>query len=103
MLKNIKREGISFRNAASQFNVPKSSLRDRVTGRVIHDKKNRAETKLTPDEEKFAADLIETNKHGYVKSKEIVLYMATQIALKQGETISGECLSAMLWKGVLKR
>ena len=100
----FKAGGISFRNAASQFNVPKSSLRDRVTGRVIHGKKNGAETKLTPaDEEKLAAYLIETSKQGYGKSKEIILFMATQIALKRGKTISGGCLSDMWWKGFLKR
>ena len=95
---------ISFRNAASQFNVPKSSLRDRVTGRVIHGKKNGAKTKLTQtDKEKLAAYLIETSKQGYGKRKEIIIFMATQIALKQGKTISGGCLSHMWWKGFLKR
>ena len=100
----FKSGGISFRNAASQFNVPKSTLRDRITGRVIHGKKNGAETKLThEDEEKLAAYLISSSKQGYGKSKETILFMATQIALKRGKTVHGGCLSDMWWKGFLKR
>ena len=66
----FKSGGISFGNAASQFNGPKSTLRDRITGCVIHGKKNGAETKLThADEEKLSAYLIDSANKAMGKGK----------------------------------
>jgi len=54
------------------------------------------------DEKKLAAYLIDVSKQGYRKSKEIILYMATQIAIKRGKEVKG-CLSEMWWRNFLKR
>ena len=42
---------LSIRKAAAEFNVPKSSLGDRIHGRVQHGKKNGPDTPLTPADE----------------------------------------------------
>ena len=96
--------GISFRKCADQFNVPKSTLRDRITGRVVHGTKNGPESKLsTEDENKLAAYLIDTSRQGYGKSKEIIMFMATQIAVKRGKKVLEGGLSEMWWRSFLKR
>lgn len=96
--------GMSKRAAAQQFNVPRSTLLDRLSGRVEHGSRSRPETFLTASQEnQLAAYLIETNKQGYVKSKEIILFMATSIAKKNGKVIKGGSLSKKWWSGFLKR
>ena len=96
--------GISFRKCADQFNAPKSTLRDRITGRVVHSTKNGPETKLSAeDENKLAAYLIDTSRQGYGKSKEIIMFMATQIAVKRGKKVPEGGLSEMWWRSFLKR
>lgn len=77
--------GILFRKCAMQLNVPKSTMRDRITGRVAHGTKDGPETKLTAEDEKKLAYLIDLSKQGYGKSKEIIMLIATQIAMKQPE------------------
>ena len=68
----FRASGISFRKCADQFNVPKSTLRDRITGRVVHGTKNGPETKLSAeDENKLAAYLIDTSRQGYGKGKKL--------------------------------
>ena len=93
----------SVRKAAADFSVPKSTLGDRISGRTEHGNKSGADQILTTeDEKKLAAYLIDVIKQGYGKSKEIILYMATQIAVKRGKEVKG-CLSEMWWRNVLKR
>ena len=103
---------LSWREAYPSGSVPlsstyvpkKSTLRDRTTGRVVHGKKNGPDTKLTEeDEAKLAAYLIETSKQGYGKSKEIIMFMATQIAKKRGKKVPEGGLSEMWWRSFLKR
>ena len=97
------KDGESVRKAAMDFNVPKSTLGDRVSGRTEHGKKSGPEQILAlEDEKKLAAYLIDVSKQGYGKSKEIILYMATQIAIKRGKEVKG-CLSEMWWRNFLKR
>ena len=97
------KDGESVRKAAMDFNVPKSTLGDRVSGRTEHGKKSGHEQILAlEDEKKLAAYLIDVSKQGYGKSKEIILYMATQIAIKCGKEVKG-CLSEMWWRNFLKR
>ena len=47
----VTREGLSFRRAALQFNVPKSSLGDQVSGRVAHGTMSAPSKYLTDAEE----------------------------------------------------
>lgn len=72
------KDGESVRKAAMDFNVPKSTLGDRVSGRTEHGKKSGPEQILAlEDEKKLAAYLIDVSKQWHVKSKEIILCMAT--------------------------
>ena len=35
-IKAVNEEGMSVRRAASEFNVPRSTLNDRINGKVVH-------------------------------------------------------------------
>lgn len=103
-IESVRGGGKSIREAAAEFNVPKSTLGDRVKGRVVHGAKNGPKTLLTKeDEEKLAAYLIDVSKKGYGKSKEIIIFMATQMAVKRGKEVKGGILSEKWWRGFLKR
>ena len=53
-------------------------------GRIVHGTKNGPETLLIKeDEERLAAYLIDVSKKGYGKSKGIIIFMATQMAVKR--------------------
>ena len=47
--------------------------------------------------------MIDFSKQGYGKSKEIIMFMATQIALKRGKNVPEGGLSEMWWRGFLKQ
>ena len=50
-LESVRSGDKSIREAAAEFNVPKSSLGDHIKGRVIHGKKNGPETLLNKEDE----------------------------------------------------
>lgn len=104
-VQSVRSGKLSIRKAAAEFNVPKSSLGNRVNGRVEHGKKNGPDTLLDPaDEAKLAAShLTYVSKHGYGRSKEIVMRMATHMAEKRGKQVKGGCVSEKWWQNVLKR
>ncbi|KAK3730439.1 hypothetical protein QZH41_003000 [Actinostola sp. cb2023] len=91
------------RKAATTFNVPRSSLNDRIQGWVLHGSKSSPEKMLTSDDEKLAKYLIFASNQEYGKSKEIIIFMATSIAKKRTKIIQGNCLSEKWWRGFLNR
>jgi len=46
-------DGLSIRQAAEEFNVPKSTLGDRISGRTLHGAKSGRSKYLTDEEEEF--------------------------------------------------
>lgn len=94
---------LSICKAAVEFNVPKSSLGHHIHRRLQHGKKNGPDMLVTPtDKAKLAAYLVDVSKQGYGKSKEIIIFMATQMATKRGKEVKGHCLSDKWWQHFLK-
>ena len=61
--------GMSLLQAATMYDVPRTTLQDRVKGRVKHGDKPGPSTYLTFDEEEeFEAFLMEVAKVGYGKT-----------------------------------
>ena len=90
--------------AAATSSVTEASLWDRASAQFVPEKTRGQETILTEKEEsKLASYFIDIRKQGYARSKEIIIFMATQMAVKRGKTVSGGCLSEKWWKGFLKR
>ena len=70
----VVNEGSSIRRAALQCGVPKSSLGDRISGRVVVDATSGPSTYLSPrDEEELVTFLTRCASIGYAKSRKEVL------------------------------
>lgn len=79
-------KGYPQRVAAARFNVLKSTLADRMSGRVVDGSTSGPATLLTKDDENaLSAYLLKMANEEYGKSKEIILYMATAMAKKGGK------------------
>ena len=50
-LVSVKEKKMTIRGAAKKYNVPYSTLKDRVKGRVLHGTKPGVKTALSPEEE----------------------------------------------------
>ena len=75
------RSGQSIRAAAKEFNIPRQTLGDRITGKVGENAKSGPSTKLTAEDETRLSDyLIKANKLIAGKSKSIAIMMAGQLA-----------------------
>ena len=66
--------------------MPKTTLKDRIAGRVVHGKKPEPEPYLTSDEEKELADfLIDVSKMGHGKTKQEVFLIVQKAVEKKGK------------------
>ena len=78
-------EGMPLRQAAEIFFVPKSSLHDRVTGKVDFGARSGPRTYLSyEEEEEIASFLIQTAKIGYPHTKKQVLALVQKIVESKG-------------------
>ena len=104
-VQSVRSGKLSIRKAAAEFNVPKSSLGNRINGRVEHGKKNGPDTLLDPAEEVELAAYHRTlvSKHGYAQSKDTVMRLATHMAEKRGKEVKKGCVSEKWWQNFLKR
>ena len=76
-------EGMPLRQAAEIFFVPKSSLHDRVNGKVDFGARSGPHTYLSyEEEEEIASFLIQTAKIGYPHAKKQVLALVQKNSRK---------------------
>lgn len=69
--KDVDEHGMSVREAASKWNVPKSSLHDRISGKVEYDRRSGPPTILTKAEEnRIVGWLVEMAKRGVSLTKD---------------------------------
>ena len=75
-------EGMPANKAATMYGVPKSTLKDRISGRVVHGRNPGPCPYLDPDEEKELADfLVSSAECGYGKTQHEVLTIVEKVAL----------------------
>ena len=65
----VTRRTLSIRRAALQYNVPKSTLSDKVSGRVSFNSHSCPTHYLTDDEEELVSFLAGSARMGYAKTK----------------------------------
>ena len=82
-----KEDGISVRQAARQFNVPLTTLRDRVDGRVYIDccTMGPAPLFMQLEEARLIEHLNEMAAYGYGYSREEIVDLATEYAVQLGK------------------
>ena len=77
---------MGINRAALEFNVPRTTLKDRVAGRITHGCNMGPKTYLTRDEEKELADfLINCAKMGFRKTRKDIMSLVHRAVLKKGE------------------
>ena len=96
-------EGMSVSQAAKSHGVPKTTLYDRVSGRVIHGVKPGPRPYLSPTEEKDLGQFLkDCAKVGYGKTRKDVLGIAQSIANEKG-LLKSSRVSEGWWRRFLER
>ena len=82
----VTQEGLSIREAALQFGVPKSTLGDRISGRVLSGATSGPDTYLDrSEEEELVKFLLRCAEIGYTKSRKQVLALVKRLLQKKGK------------------
>ena len=93
---------IGVNRAALEFNVPRTTLKDRISGRVIHGSNMGPKTYLTHEEEKELVDfLVNCANMGYAKTRQDVLKIVHSAVLKKGKQL--DKISSGWWNRFCKR
>ena len=84
----VKESRMSIRQAAEAYHVPKSTLADRVSGRVKFGSHSGPTRYLSDDEEEELTRFLEgTASMGYAKSKKEVLAIVEEIVFLKGKDV----------------
>ena len=95
--------GVSANQATRQHGVPPSTLKDRLSGRVLHGAKPGPRPHLGPNEEKELSEyLITSAKVGFGKTRTQVKCIAESVAKEKG-MLKGERISNGWWWRFLER
>ena len=96
-------EGQSINSAAHDHGVPKTTLKDRVSGRVAHGSKPGPKPYLTSAEEKELAEFLKScAKMGYGKTRRDIKGIAKLVAQDKG-VLKGVKISDGWWRRFLER
>ena len=83
-LEEVKK-GLPVRKAATQYGVPRTTLQDRVVGKVVHGKNPDPKPYLVPAEEKELSQfLVDVAEAGYGKTQQQVMSIAESVARDKG-------------------
>ena len=82
-------QGMSVRRAALDFNIPKSTLNDRISGRVIHGMLSGRPKYLTnTEEEELVRFLIRSSSIGYPRTRHEVIALVQRICVNKGLNVT---------------
>ena len=97
------KQGMSCNKAVDAHCVPRSTLKDRISGRVIHGRNPGPVCYLSSEEESLLADyLLKTSDMGYGKTRRDVCCIVESY-LKQKGSLKGERVSNGWWDKFLRR
>ena len=103
-LDDVKR-GVSGNRAADSNGIPRSTLKDRLSGRVVHGTNPGPVPYLTKDEESdLASHLLTAAEIGYGKTRrDVCCLVESYLKTKTKENLKGTKLSNGWWERFLKR
>ena len=102
-LEEVSSGSMTIRRAAEEYGVPRSTLGDRASGRVICGAKSGAPTYLSPEEEEELVQfLVGSAEIGYPKSVREVRALVGAILSNKGNSDVG-CVSTGWWERFRKR
>ena len=89
--------------AALQYGVPRSTLKDRLSGRVKHSRKPGPQSYLDPEEEQGLVEhLINAAQKGYGKTRKEVKHIAESVACEK-KLVKKNKISNGWWRGFTER
>ena len=98
------KNGMSVTRAATTHGVPRTTLHDRISGRVAHGTKSGPPPYLSPHEEKeFSIFIEQTAKVGYGKSRKQIKKVTEDVAHDKGLLDKDKSVSDGWYKGFMKR
>ena len=98
------KKGLPVRKAATQFGVPRTTLQDRVRGRVVHGKNPGPKPFLVPSEEKELSQfLVDVAQAGYGKTRRQVMTIAESVARDKGILEPGRRISRGWFERFMRR
>ena len=86
----VKSGKMGCNRAALEYGVPHTTLKDRLSGRVVHGSNIGSPPYLTKEEEKELVDLIKCSKLGCGKTRREVLEMVKVAVAKKGRKLDGD-------------
>jgi hypothetical protein len=97
------KSGVTVKRAADDHGVPVSTLRDRISGRVVHGTKPGPKPYLSGEEEKELSSFLKSCANvGYGKTRKDVLCVAQSVASAKG-LLKGNKMSSGWWIRFLER
>ena len=84
----LVKDKVSIRRAAEEYNVPKSTLHDRVTGRVLFGAHSGPAKYLSSTEEELEAFLVGCASVGYPQSRKEIIALVQGVMLKKGQHVT---------------
>ena len=91
----VKDGKMGVKHAAKEHSVPRTTLKDRLSGKVEHGKKSGPIPYLNSKEEELATFLKEASRIGYGKTKREVLLIVQKILEQKGS--KPECFNGEGW------
>ena len=98
---SYQQKEFSLREAAEAYDVPKSTLHDRIAGKVPFNKKSGSPRYLTDLEEAELVNfIVESARMGYARSRKEILALVQAALKNKGKEV---VLSGDWWKSIKKR
>ena len=98
---NAIREGMSVRRAAEEYDIPRSTLHDYATGKVIFGAKSGPRSYLSPNEEaELATFILGMTSVGYSRTVKQVVDMVQNVVNQKGINVTVTC---SWWKSFKSR
>ena len=100
-MKSVLEEGLSVRKAAEHYDVPRSTLNDRIQGKVIHGSRSGPSQYLNDaEEEELVLFLLRSSSIGYPRSRNEVIALVQRVYYNKGLSVT---VTQGWWKGFCRR
>ena len=100
-MREVTSGAMGVNRAAAQYGVPRTTLKDRIAGRVVHGTNMGTKPYLSADEEKELVDfLMKCSEAGYGKTRGDMLQCVGTVIQKKGDCVT---VSDGWWSRFLKR
>ena len=94
------REGLSVRRAAEEYQIPKSTIQDHISGKVLSGSKSGQRYLSEQEEEELVTFILEAAKIGFTRTRKDIMSLVQTTVNAKGKNIT---ISSGWWDGFKKR